>query len=183
MCRPIEFCALLPTLESGPNRDRTARSLHLEIEPGTYLVVNGGFVVATCVDVVDTGRTGYVFAKLDTGMTEVTRPSLYGAQHPIHVLAEGRDEADVVFVGPCCESGDILTPAPGDPEALAPRRVARPRIGDLVVVGGAGAYCAAMSTINYNSYPQAPEVMLKADGTLELLRRRQHLDEIWAGEV
>ena len=72
-----------------------------------------------------------------------------------------RAEADVVFVGPCCESGDILTPAPGDPEALAPRWVPRPRIGDLVVVGGAGAYCAAMATINYNSYPQAPEVMLE----------------------
>ena len=67
----------------------------------------------------------------------------------------------MVFVGPCCESGDILTPAPGDPEALRPRQVPRPRIGDLVVVGGAGAYCAAMATINYNSYPQAPEVMLE----------------------
>jgi diaminopimelate decarboxylase len=135
------------------------------------------------VDVVDTGRDGYTFAKLDTGMTEVTRPSLYGAQHPIEVLAEGRDEADVVFSGPCCESGDILTPAPGDPEALAPRRVRRPRIGDLVVVGGAGAYCAAMSTINYNSYPQAPEVMLEPDGTLRLLRRRQAPADVWADEV
>jgi diaminopimelate decarboxylase len=160
-----------------------SRRLREHVEPGTYLVANGGFVVATCVDVVDTGRAGYVFAKLDTGMTEVTRPSLYGAQHPIHVLAESRDEADVVFVGPCCESGDILTPAPGDPEALAPRRVARPRIGDLVVVGGAGAYCAAMSTINYNSYPQAPEVMLQPDGTLQLLRRRQRPDEIWTSEA
>jgi diaminopimelate decarboxylase len=164
-------------------RDRDGRSLGLEIEPGTYLVANAGLVVATCVDVVDTGHDGYLFAKLDTGMPEVTRPSLYGAQHPIHVLAQGREEADVVFVGPCCESGDILTPAPGDPEALAPRRVPRPQIGDLVIVGGAGAYCAAMSTINYNSYPQAPEVMLEPDGTLRLLRRRQDLDQVWGNEV
>jgi diaminopimelate decarboxylase len=164
-------------------RARDGRALHLEIEPGTYLVANAGAVVATCVDVVDTGRDGYLFAKLDTGMPEVTRPSLYGAQHPIEVLVEGRPTADVVFVGPCCESGDILTPAPGDPEALAPRRVARPQIGDLVVVGGAGAYCAAMATINYNSYPQAPEVMLEPDGTLRLLRRRQTLAQIWANEV
>jgi len=164
-------------------RDRDGRALHLEIEPGTYLVANAGSVVATCMDVVDTGRDGYVFAKLDTGMPEVTRPSLYGAQHPISVLADGRAAADVVFVGPCCESGDILTPAPGDPEALAPRRVARPQAGDLVVVGGAGAYCAAMSTINYNSYPQAPEVMLEPDGTLRLLRRRQTLAQVWANEV
>jgi diaminopimelate decarboxylase len=164
-------------------RDRDGRALRVEIEPGTYLVANAGAVVATCVDVVDTGRDGYLFAKLDAGMTEVTRPSLYGAQHPIHVLAEGRAAADVVFVGPCCESGDILTPAPGDPEALAPRRVPRPEIGDLVVVGGAGAYCAAMSTINYNSYPQAPEVMLEPDGSLRLLRRRQTLDQLWANEL
>jgi diaminopimelate decarboxylase len=163
-------------------RDRDGRALHLEIEPGTYLVANGGAVVATCVDVVDTGRDGYLFAKLDTGMPEVTRPSLYGAQHPITVLAE-RAAAAVVFVGPCCESGDILTPAPGDPEALAPRRVPRPQPGDLVVVGGAGAYCAAMSTINYNSYPQAPEVMLEPDGSLRLLRRRQTLSQVWTNEV
>ncbi len=163
-------------------RERHGRALHLEIEPGTYLVANAGAVVATCVDVVDTGADGYAFAKLDTGMTEITRPSLYGAQHPIDVLAES-EPADVVFCGPCCESGDILTPAPGDPEALAPRRVPRPRIGDLVVVGGAGAYCAAMSTINYNSYPQAPEVMLEPDGTLRLVRKRQTFDQILANEI
>ncbi len=164
-------------------RERTGRSLHLEVEPGTYLVARAGAIVATCVDVVDTGKDGYLFAKLDTGMPEVTRPSLYGAQHPIEVLATGRDEVDVVFVGPCCESGDILTPAPGDPEALAPRRVPRPRIGDVVIVGGAGAYCAGMATINYNSYPQAPEVMLEADGTFRVLRRRQLLEQIWTNEV
>ncbi len=161
---------------------RDGRALRLEIEPGTYLVARAGAVVATCVDVVDTGREGFLFAKLDTGMTEVTRPSLYGAQHPIDVLAQGRDAAAVVFVGPCCESGDILTPAPGDPEALGPRFVPRPRIGDLVVVSGAGAYCAAMSTINYNSYPRAPEVMLEPDGTLRPLRRRQEPGDIWADE-
>jgi diaminopimelate decarboxylase len=164
-------------------RERTGRSLHLEVEPGTYLVACAGAIVATCVDVVDTGKDGYVFAKLDTGMPEVTRPSLYGAQHPVEVLATGRDEVDVVFVGPCCESGDILTPAPGDPEALAPRRVPRPQIGDVVVVGGAGAYCAGMATINYNSYPQAPEVMLETDGTFHLLRRRQLLEQVWTNEV
>jgi len=156
--------------------ERDGRELHLEIEPGTYLVANAGAVV-------DTGGDGYLFAKLDTGMPEVTRPSLYGAQHPIDVLAEGRPQVDVVFVGPCCESGDILTPAPGDPEALVPRRVGRPQIGDLVVVGGAGAYCAAMATINYNSYPQAPEILREPDGALRLLRRRQRLEQVWENEV
>jgi diaminopimelate decarboxylase len=162
----------------------TGRRLHLEIEPGTALVANAGLVLATCIDVVDTGRDGYRFAKLDAGMPEVTRPSLYGAQHPIVVLgAEDRARADVVFVGPCCESGDVLTTAPGDPEALMPRTVPQPAIGDLVVVGGAGAYCASMATVNYNSYPQAPEVMLERDGTTRLIRRRQTFAQMLGNEV
>jgi diaminopimelate decarboxylase len=164
-------------------QERDGRGLQLEIEPGTYLVANAGAVVASCIDVVDTGKDGYTFAKLDTGMTEVTRPALYGAQHPITVLTDATDTADVIFSGPCCESGDILTPAPGDPEALAPRSVPRPKVGDLVIVGGAGAYCAAMSTINYNSYPQAPEVMLEPNGSFRLLRRRQRPEQVWENEV
>src|SRR3989449_7845984 len=162
---------------------RTGRKLHLEIEPGAYLVANAGAVVATCVDVVDTGEAGYLFAKLDAGMTEVTRPSLYGAQHPITVVAGGRATARVVFVGPCCEAGGVLTPAPGGPEALAAREVARPEIGDLVVVGAAGAYCAAMCTGNYNSYPLAPEVLREPDGSLRLVRRRQTIEQMLANEV
>jgi len=161
---------------------KIGRKLDLEIEPGTWLVANAGIVVASCLDVVDTGREGYLFAKLDAGMTEVTRPSLYGAQHPIDVLAE-RAPASVVFVGPCCESGDVLTPAPGDPESLAPREVPRPEIGDLVLVGGAGAYCAAMSTANYNSYPRAAEVMRERDGHLRLVRRRESLEQVLANEL
>jgi diaminopimelate decarboxylase len=164
-------------------QERDGRGLHLEVEPGTYLVANAGAVVATCIDVVDTGRDGYTFAKLDTGMTEVTRPALYGAQHPIAVMSDASETADVIFSGPCCESGDILTPAPGDPEALAPRSVPRPKVGDLVIVGGAGAYCAAMSTINYNSYPQSPEVMLEPNGNLKLLRRRQRPEQVWENEI
>lgn len=162
----------------------TGRSLHVEIEPGTYLVANAGVVVATCVDVVDTGKKGYRFAKLDTGMTEVMRASLYGAQHPIGIAgAERRRREPVVFVGRCCETGDMLTPAPGDTTQLAPREVPSPEIGDLVLVGGAGAYCAAMSTINYNSYPAAPEVMRERDGALRLVRRRQTLEEMTADEL
>jgi diaminopimelate decarboxylase len=164
-------------------RAREGRALHLELEPGTLLVAQSGVVVATCVDVVSTGRDGYLFAKLDAGMPEVARPALYGAQHPIDVLASGRLPADVVFVGPCCESGDILTPAPGDPEALGPRTVPRPDIGDLVLIGGAGAYCAGMAMINYNSYPQAPEIMLERDGALRLLRKRQSLEQVVTNEL
>jgi hypothetical protein len=40
-----------------------------------------------------------------------------------------------------------------------------------------------MSTITYNSYPQAPEIMREPDGRLRLLRRRQRLEQVWENEV
>jgi diaminopimelate decarboxylase len=76
-----------------------------------------------------------------------------------------------------------LTTEPDKPKNLSARKVLRPRIGDLVVIGGAGAYCAAMAAINYNSYPQAPEVMLDDFGGFRLLRRRQDMAQVWANEV
>ena len=77
-----------------------------------------------------TGSEGYRFIKLDAGMTEILRPSLYGAQHPIHIVPEPgqidrREICPQVVVGHCCESGDLLTPAPGDPETLSPRLLPR----------------------------------------------------------
>lgn len=165
--------------------EKTGRQLHFEIEPGTFLVANAGALLARVQDVADTGEDGYTFIKLDAGMTEILRPSLYGAQHPIDILqAEpAAERRPAIVVGHCCESGDILTPAPGDPEALATRDLPKATIGDFALVGGAGAYCAAMSAKNYNSFPEAPEVLLKADGSIQVIRKRQTLAQILANEV
>lgn len=67
-------------------KEETGRELKLEIEPGTFLVANAGSLVCTVQDVVSTGSTGYEFIKLDAGMTELLRPSLYGALHPLVVM-------------------------------------------------------------------------------------------------
>ncbi len=167
---------------------RTGRRLRLEVEPGTWLVATAGVAVGRVHDVVDTGARGRTFVKTDVGMAEVLRPSLYGAQHPVRfvaadVAAPAQPPAPLLVVGPCCESGDLLTPAPGDPETLGPRELPVPRPGDLVVVGAAGAYCAAMATRNYNSIPAAPEIVLAADGTLLPARRRQTLDDVLREEL
>jgi diaminopimelate decarboxylase len=166
---------------------RHGRQLHLEIEPGTYLVASAGALIARVIDIVDTGRKGYQFIKVDAGMTEILRPSLYGAQHPIRVVSATSDPLPgqelYVVVGHCCESGDVLTPSPGNPEALDPRTLPKARIGDLLVVGGAGAYCSAMAAKNYNSFPEAPEVMILPDGSIELIRKRQTLDQVLQNEV
>lgn len=162
------------------------RQLHMEIEPGTFLVANAGTLVATVIDVVDTGDSGYQFIKIDAGMTELLRPSLYGAQHPIAVvpaIEEERGQREYLVAGHCCESGDILTPAPDNPEGLETRLLTEARIGDGLVIGGSGAYCAAMPAKNYNSFPEAVELLLASDGTQHLVRRRQSLDQLLANEL
>jgi diaminopimelate decarboxylase len=165
---------------------RHGRKLHIEIEPGTYLVANAGALICTVIDVVDTGASGYTFIKVDGGMTEVLRPSMYGAQHPIVVVpatTEARPMKEYMVVGHCCESGDLLTPKPGDPEGLQSRLLTEARIGDALVVGGAGAYCSAMSAKNYNSFLEAPEVLIRRDGSWRLIRKRQSLDHLLTNEI
>jgi diaminopimelate decarboxylase len=162
------------------------RKLRIEVEPGTFLVANAGALVATVIDVVSTGPEGYDFIKLDTGMSDILRPSMYGAQHPMMLVpaaGEMRPPHSYVVAGHCCESGDILTPAPGDAEALLPRPLLRAEIGDLLVIGGAGAYCSSMPAKNYNSFPESPEVLLDTGGSFRLIRRRQTLDAVIANEI
>ena len=148
--------------------DRTGRALKLEVEPGTFLLANAASLVTSVQDLVSTGAKGHEFLKLDSGMTELLRPSLYGAQHPLILVrddkAAGARHVSDAFsaVGHCCESGDLVTPAPDEPETLGPRALGgEAQDGDLLK--GAGAYCWSMCTKNYNSFPEAPEVML--DGT------------------
>jgi diaminopimelate decarboxylase len=56
--------------------EETGRTLKLEIEPGTFLVANAGVLLSTVQDIVTTGENGHKFLKLDSGMTDVLRPSL-----------------------------------------------------------------------------------------------------------
>lgn len=167
------------------------RELKLEIEPGTYLVAMAGALVATVQDkVFTTGDGSHTFLKLDSGMTEVLRPSLYGAIHPITILPGsgktediGDETEDVIISGHCCESGDILTPKPGEPEDLEERKLRKAEIGDILVVDGSGAYCSGMSSKNYNSFPEAPEVLVDKEGTVHLIRARQPLEQVYQNEV
>jgi len=177
---------VLPEFEAFAKQH--GRQLHLEVEPGTYLVANAGALISTAMDITDTGAEGYSFIKIDAGMTEVLRPSLYGAQHPIISVAAEPDQQqagtrEYIVAGHCCESGDIITPEPGNPEALKPRALRETAIGDLIVIEGAGAYCASMASKNYNSFPECPEVLLTSNGELKLIRKRQTLDQIIQNEV
>jgi len=172
-------------------KNHNGRELKLEIEPGTYLVAMAGAVISTVQDKVQTtGEDGHTFLKLDSGMTDVLRPSLYGAIHPITVLPGsgktediGDETEKVIISGHCCESGDILTPKPGEPEDLEERPLRKAEIGDILVVDGSGAYCSGMSAKNYNSFPETPEVLLDREGKVHVIRERQPLEQIYQNEV
>jgi diaminopimelate decarboxylase len=166
--------------------DTHGKQLRLEIEPGTFLVANAGVLVTGVTDVVDTGEDGYKFIKIDAGMNDVLRPAIYGAQHPITLVPateEERRPVDYLVVGHCCESGDVLTPEPGNPEGLHPRTLVEARVGDALVIGGTGAYCSAMCCKNYNSFPESAEVLLRKNGEMKLIRERQTLDHMLANEI
>ena len=108
---------------------------------------------------------------LDAGMAELVRPALFGARHrvvaltaggrPVDPAARRSDAAPTAVEGPICESTDTL-----GVHDLPPLRR-----GDLVAIRDAGAYGASMSS-RYNGRPRPPQVLLAADGRLELARRR-----------
>ncbi|MFO0714324.1 MAG: diaminopimelate decarboxylase [Sandaracinus sp.] len=116
---------------------RLADDVLLTIEPGRALVGDAAALLTRVVHVKHQGDKRFVVC--DAAMTELIRPSLYGAYHAIvPVRAPSRlPVGSAEIVGPVCETGDFL--AEGRPLA----EVAR---GDLLVVRGTGAYGAAMSS-------------------------------------
>lgn len=171
----------------------TGRKLRMEIEPGTYIMANAGYVVTRVMDKKNTGEGGFNFLILDGGMDMNARPIMYGSVHPYYVVSrdgrllfsEYRDmEAggyEAVVAGRCCESGDCQSLTM---QGLSyPRKMAEPEIGDYVLIGGAGAYCSSMAPFNYNSFLQAPEVLFKMDESFELIRKRQTMEQLLQNEL
>lgn len=142
-------------------QEETGRALQLEIEPGTYFIAHAGTLVATIDDIVDTGKYGHTFLRLNTGMNDFLRTTLYGAQHKIEVINDETETMPYIVVGHNCESGDIFTTEKGDPESVEPRVLKKAKIGDIVHIYDAGAYCASMRAKGYNSFPDAEEVMVE----------------------
>lgn len=163
------------------------REIRVEIEPGRYYVAPSCTLVTRVHDVKRTQSnakgSGATFAMVDAGFVDLVRPAMYGSYHHIEVL--GKDLAQgtesIVVAGPLCESGDVFTRGGAD-EELNPRQLPRPEIGDLLVLRDAGAYGYAMSS-NYNSIGRAPQVWINADGSAELISRRETIEDILKPET
>ena len=150
--------------------------VHLEVEPGRYLVAESGFLMAEIRAVKKQGDN--LFYLLDAGFTDLVRPSFYGSYHGISIVArDGRElneTVDAVVAGPLCESGDVFTQEEGG--FVVTRKLPKAKVGDLLILHDAGAYGAAMSS-NYNSRRYAGEVMF-TKGELKVIRERQTFEQL-----
>ena len=165
----------------------------LVVEPGRSIVGRAGALLTRVVYTKQQGEKRFVIA--DAGMTDLIRPTLYQAYHPILPveknslrkdaklakqetldLASLREtssdsgEMPVDIVGPICETGDFLARDRPMPPLAA---------GELLAVLHAGAYGYAMSS-NYNGHLRPAEVLVEGD-TFRVIRRRQTYDDLLAG--
>ena len=133
------------------------------IEPGRYVVAASGWVLARVLHVRCRGDRQQ--AVIDAGMTELIRPALYGARHPVYPVSSGWAQGELLETsveGPVCESSDTL----GVHWLPALRR------GDLVAISSSGAYASSLAT-RYNGRPRPAEVFIHPGGGLELARVRE----------
>lgn len=159
--------------ESPPDLDRFARlvlplvedtNLTLIMEPGRFVVGNAGALVGTVLYRKQSGGKDYVIT--DTGMTELLRPSHYGAFHRIEPVGERQRQTKADIVGPVCETGDFLA---------QDREIADVEPGDRIMVYDVGAYGYAMAS-NYNARRRAAEVLVDGDRYAVVTRRESYED-------
>lgn len=141
----------------------------LVMEPGRSIVGPAGALLTKVIYIKSQGEKQFVI--VDAGMTDLIRPTLYQAYHPIlPVIEHPGDQVPVDVVGPICETSDFLA---------RERRLPPIARHDLLAVLHAGAYGFAMSS-NYNGHLRPPEVLVDGD-TYQVIRQRQTYDDLVAG--
>jgi diaminopimelate decarboxylase len=145
----------------------------LTVEPGRSICARAGIgvyeVIGTKPLEPTEGQPAVRYLHVDGGMGDNPRPALYDARYTA-VLANDMRAArvDTVHIaGRYCESGDVLVK-----NAMFPPE----KIGDLVALGGAGAYTLCLSS-NYNMVPR-PAVVFVADGIARIVQRRETFDDL-----
>ena len=135
------------------------------LEPGRYLVADSTILIGRVTNVKEYGKR---FIGTDLGMTTLLRPALYGAYHPIVVLADhGGAEREGKIVGQVCENTDVIVNWRSIPDV---------KIDDLIAVLNAGAYGYAMS-MNFNGNLRSSEVLI-SNGKAYLVRKRETVEDL-----
>lgn len=141
------------------------------MEPGRSIVGPTGCLLTRVTYTKSQGGTQ--FAIVDAGMSDLIRPTLYDAYHPVLPVTQAAAEASTTpytIVGPICETGDWLAKERGLPP-LQP--------GNLVAVMQAGAYGYAMAS-NYNGRLKPAEILVNGN-RFTLIRKRQDYTHLLDG--
>jgi diaminopimelate decarboxylase len=112
------------------------------------------------------------YVGLDASMADLMRPGIYGAYHHITVLGKEDVPPDCCYdvTGGLCENND----------KFATDRMLPPiEIGDLLVIHDTGAHGQAMG-FNYNGKLRPKELLLKPDGSVQMIRRAETLEDLFA---
>ncbi|WP_041081047.1 diaminopimelate decarboxylase [Thermotoga profunda] len=119
------------------------------LELGRWIVAPSAYLVAKVEYIKRTSSK--IFIMLDTGMTHLIRPALYGAKHRIIPLydVKNRKKIKADVVGPICESADTFRKS---------YTMAEPKEGEFVAICDVGAYGYAMAS-DYNLIPKPKEII------------------------
>lgn len=102
---------------------------------------------------------------VDACAANLMRPAMYGAYH--HITVAGKEEAacdhKYDIVGSLCENNDKFA---------VDRMLPEIAMGDYLVIHDTGAHGFAMG-YNYNGRLRSAELLLKEDGSVELIRRAE----------
>jgi diaminopimelate decarboxylase len=168
---PLNLSALAAEVTELFDRFRTRHGYapRLYMESGRYMTGPHGALVVTAINRKDIYRT---YIGVDACMSALMRPGMYGAYHHITVPKKlsQNPAGPVDVVGSLCENNDKFA---------VQRELPPIADGDLLVIHDTGAHGHAMG-FNYNGKLRPQELLLRGDGSVELIRRAETLEDHFA---
>jgi diaminopimelate decarboxylase len=138
-------------------------------ESGRAITGPAGWLVSTAIHEKKTYKD---YIGLDSCMANLMRPAMYGAYH--HITIAGKEDA------PCDHTYDITgSLCENNDKFCIDRKLPKIDIGDLVIIHDTGAHGSAMG-FNYNGKLWCKELLLHEDGSIELIRREETIDDYFA---
>ncbi len=131
-------------------------------EMGRFMLAPHGALIAKAIHEKHTYKE---YIGLDACAANLMRPAIYGSYHHITVMGKENDPCDHKYdvTGGLCENNDKFA---------IDRMLPKIDIGDLLFIHDAGAHGFAMG-YNYNGKLRSAEVLLKEDGSTQLIRRAE----------
>lgn len=137
------------------------------VESGRFMTGPHGILVTKAINRKHIYRT---YVGVDASMSALMRPGMYGAYHHITVLGKEGEEEIVDVAGSLCENNDKFA---------IQRHLPKIEEGDILCIHDTGAHGHAMG-FNYNGKARPKELLLRLDGTVELIRREETLADLFA---